>query len=178
MKITTNIINNVKIIETFKFEDFRGSFTKIISKGTLQNDFYNVDEFYYSTSKKDVIRGMHFQLPPFENYKLIYVIRGSIEDVLIDLRKESSTYLNISKICLNESNKLAILIPPGVAHGFKSLENNTTLLYFSNKVFSAPHDSGIHFNSIDYQWDVNNPIVSDKDKKLPSLQEFMKENPF
>ena len=119
MKITTNIINNVKIIETFKFEDFRGSFTKIISKGTLQNDFYNVDEFYYSTSKKDVIRGMHFQLPPFENYKLIYVIRGSIEDVLVDLRKESSTYLNISKICLNESNKLAILIPPGVAHGFK-----------------------------------------------------------
>ncbi len=171
-------ISKLEVFKVFQFEDLRGSFTKIFSKGTFQNDLTNIAESFYTISSKDVIRGMHFQLPPFENYKLIHVIRGSIEDVVLDLRKESSTYLNFYKIELNEKNKLAILIPPGVAHGFKVLEDDTTMIYFSNKVFSSAHDCGIHYNSINYDWRIEKPIVSDKDDNLSPLCEFLKENPF
>jgi dTDP-4-dehydrorhamnose 3,5-epimerase/CDP-3, 6-dideoxy-D-glycero-D-glycero-4-hexulose-5-epimerase len=171
-------INKLEVFKVFQFEDFRGSFTKIFSKGTFQNDLTDIAESYYSISSKDVIRGMHFQLPPFENYKLIHVIKGSIEDVVLDLRKESSTYLDFYKIELNEKNNLAILIPPGVAHGFKVLEDDTTMIYFSSKVFSSAHDCGIHYNSLNYDWRIEKPIVSDKDENLVTLSEFLKENPF
>jgi len=173
-----NIISGLVTLEVFQFEDFRGSFTKIFSEDTFQYGIKNLDEIYYSISNKDVIRGMHFQMPPFENYKLVHVIRGSIEDVVLDLRKESQTYLQTSKFELNDKNKLAIIIPPGIAHGFKALEDNTTVVYLSSQVFSSSHDSGIQFNSFNYNWGIKQPIVSDKDKKLLPLREFLKDNPF
>jgi len=178
MNVNIKEINELKIIEVFKVKDFRGSFTKIFSKDTFQNYINNIYESFYSISSKDVIRGMHFQLPPFENHKLIHVVRGSVEDVVLDLRKESPTYLNIYKIELNERNKLAIIIPPGVAHGFKVLEDETTMIYFSNKAYSSAHDCGIHYNSLNYDWRIEKPIVSDKDENLVTLSEFLKENPF
>ena len=174
----SNIISGINILEVFQFEDFRGSFTKIFSDDTFRCGFKNLDEIFYSISKKDVIRGMHFQLPPFENYKVVHVIRGAIEDVLLDLRKESPTYLQTSKFKLNEKNKLAVLVPPGIAHGFKALEENTTVVYLSSRVFSSSHDSGIKFDSFNYNWGIKQPIVSDKDKELLPLNEFLKDNPF
>ena len=173
-----NLNLELKTLESFQFKDYRGEFTKIFSNGIFQYGFNKVDEFYYSISNKDVIRGMHFQLPPFENYKLVHVIRGSIEDVVLDLRKESQTYLQTSKIELNEKNKLAIIIPPGIAHGFKALEDNTTVVYLSSQVFSNSHDSGIKYNSFNYNWGIKHPIVSGKDKKLLTLNEFLRDNPF
>jgi dTDP-4-dehydrorhamnose 3,5-epimerase len=178
MKLIDTKLNGVFIIENMVFEDQRGTFCKtfnaeFFSKNNLCNNF---KESYYSISQKDVIRGMHFQLPPYEHHKLVYVPHGEVMDVILDLRKASNTFGEYINVNLSAENRNSIYIPKGLAHGFKALKNDTITVYNVSTVYNENSDSGIHWNSFGLDWNVNNPIISEKDQKLTEFNNF--DSPF
>lgn len=174
MKKIPTKIKGVFIIETDSFEDERGSFVK-----TFHIDFFKKNklsttfrESFYSISKKNVIRGMHFHLPPKDHSKLIYVTRGTILDVVVDLRNGSPTYGKYISVELSQKNHKMIHIPTGCAHGFLSLENDTCTVYMQSSAYSPEHDMGIKLDSFGMDWKVKKPIISKRDKDFISLKEF------
>jgi len=167
-------IEGAFLIKNYHFNDSRGVFIKTFDKESIKKKYkkkYVFNEIYYSISKKNVIRGMHFQLPPFDHDKLVSCISGEVLDVIIDLRKSSPSYLVINDQILN-SKGVSLLIPKGCAHGFLSLRENSILAYNVSTVFSEKHDSGLLWNSIGYEWPIKNPIISNRDQSLYSLSEF------
>lgn len=132
----------------------------------------NFKEFYYSISKKNVIRGMHFQLPPFEHVKLVYVSKGRIKDVVVDIRKQSLTYGKYFSIELDEQSAKYLYISKRFAHGFLSLENGSIVNYAQTSCYSKECDSGILYNSIGFDWSIKNPIISDRDMTFEKLIDF------
>lgn len=178
MNILESEFKDVKIIENFDVNDVRGSFIKIFNEGEFNKLNLGTDykEAYYSISKKDVIRGMHFQLPPYDHIKLVHVIKGEIIDVILDLRKNSHTYRKCMAIHLSGNKPKSIYIPKGFAHGFKSLKDNTIMLYNVTSSYNKEHDCGIKWDSIDYDWNVEEPIISCRDTSFLALNEF--DSPF
>lgn len=168
-------IKGVFIIETPAYEDERGSFVKIFNEDIFKNSNLNVTfkESFYSVSNLNVIRGMHFHLPPMDHFKLIYVTDGAILDVVLDLRNESPTYGKYVSLELSSENKKMIFIPNGCAHGFLSLKENTCTVYLQSGVYSKPHDTGIKFNSFNMDWGVENPIISERDKNFVAFKDFI-----
>jgi len=166
-------IPGVLFIENFINKDDRGVFIKPFTSSIYKNNnlYFEIKEIYFSISKKNVIRGMHFQKPPMDCSKLIFITRGKIIDVLLDLRESSPTYKQYIDLTIDSSNN-AILIPPGIAHGFLSLENETTVIYNQSKPYSNNHDEGILWDSFGYNWDVENPIISDRDKNFNPLTHY------
>ena len=126
-----------------------------------------------SLSSKDVVRGLHFQAPPFAQDKLVRVIKGIVVDVVVDIRKNSPTYGQFETYTLTEEKKNMLLVPKGFAHGFVTLEDNTIFVYKCSNVYNKESEGGILWNSLDINWQVENPIVSDKDKILPKFSEFI-----
>ena len=180
MIVEQTALDGVLLIDNFNANDNRGLFVKTFNKDSFKKlsiDF-EIRESYYSVSKKNVIRGMHFQLPPSDHEKLVYVVSGSIIDVVVDLRKGSETYGNYISIELSANNKKSIFIPKGLAHGFKSLEDDTITVYSVATEYNANADSGIRYNSFGFNWQVENPILSERDKEFITLQEFLPINPF
>ena len=173
-------LEGVVIVNNFNASDNRGIFIKTFNK----NDFsennldFEVRESYFSISNKDVIRGMHFQLPPHDHEKLVYVPKGSVLDVVIDLRKNSTTYKQFITVNLSSENKKSIFIPKGLAHGFKSLEDNTITVYNVATEYNSDSDMGINYNSFGFDWEANEAILSNRDKEFLSLQQFCLNNPF
>ena len=180
MKIERTEIEGVFIIDNFNATDERGSFIKTFNSNTFKENGldFKIRESYYSVSKKNVIRGMHFQLPANDHEKLVFVPRGSILDVIVDLRKNSQTYKQHISINLSDKNKKSIYIPKGLAHGFKSLENDTITVYNVATEYSAASDMGIKYDSIGFDWQLLNPIISKRDLGFVSLEQFCKKNPF
>lgn len=172
-KISTNI-QGVYILDNFKASDARGSFTKIYNKQKFEelSLLLDINEIYYSVSNKNVIRGLHFQTPPYEHDKLVKVIKGQVQDVIVDLRKNSNTYGKYISYELSEKTNKAILIPKGCAHGFKCLEDNTIMMYMVSTVYNKEHDSGIKWNSINFNWNIENPIISERDNNFAKLEDF------
>lgn len=178
MNIKPTKFEDVKIIESNSFSDQRGSFTKVFNdedfgKMGLHLEF---QEIYYSVSQKNVIRGMHFQLPPYEHDKLVHVISGSVIDVVVDLRKDSPHYKEYLAVHLTDCLPTALYIPKGFAHGFKSLEDNTIMLYQVTSGYQPQCDSGIAYDSIGYDWGIEEPILSERDRQFIALDKF--ESPF
>lgn len=167
-------IDGVVLIKNNRISDIRGGFLKIFNKEIFLNDKidFHIQESYYSISNKDVIRGMHFQLPPYEHEKMVNVIRGSIVDVILDLRSNSKTYKKYINVELSQENNMGVFIPKGCAHGFKSLEDNTVALYNVSTCYNSIADSGVRYDSFGMEWGVENPIVSDRDKGFKSLSEL------
>lgn len=179
MIIKETAISDVLLIDNYNAEDFRGEFTKILVESELSRRLYEkfeVKEVYYSRSNKNVIRGMHFQLPPYEHNKIVHVIKGKVKDIILDLRKNSNTYGKYIEVDLSEDEKKAIYIPKGCAHGFVSLVDGSCMLYLVSSEYNKEADSGILWNSFGYEWNIENPIISERDKKLISYSEF--ETPF
>ena len=179
------IIENINIegaylIKSFSSIDNRGKFVKTYNNSDFNQNNLNfiIKESYYSINKKDVIRGMHFQLPPYSHNKLVYVSSGKIIDVILDLRKNSKTFLEFCEIHLSENDNTSIYIPSGCAHGFISLKNDTTMVYNVDSEYSRDNDSGLRFDSFGYNWKVKKPILSKRDIKLPNLSNFLTDNPF
>lgn len=170
--------NDIKIIDVFSNQDVRGEFTKLFSHDMYMQAGIDMEikEAYYSVSQKDVIRGMHFQLPPYEHAKIVHVLSGSVLDVIVDLRKRSDTYKKCIAIQLDANKRQAIYIPKGFAHGFKALEEGTVMQYYVSSVYVGEADSGIRYDSIGFKWDCEKPIVSARDKQFVALEEF--ESPF
>jgi dTDP-4-dehydrorhamnose 3,5-epimerase len=123
-------------------------------------------------SNKNILRGMHFQLPPYDHDKLVSCLAGSVLDVVIDLRKKSATYKHFDSFNLNQNDTYTLYIPSGMAHGFLSLEDNSGMLYNTSRVHAPEKDCGIHWNSFDFDWGCDNPIVSIRDQNHTPLDNF------
>lgn len=176
MKFLKTAIPDVIIIEPLIHSDDRGYFTETYREDKLEKVLgykINFCQDQESRSHKDVLRGLHFQIPPFEQTKLVRVIQGAALDIAVDIRVGSPTFGKYVKQVLSEQNKLQMFIPKGFAHGFISLEENTLFTYKVDNIYSAEHDRGIIFNdesiNVDLDIDFQKILISDKDKKLPNL---------
>jgi dTDP-4-dehydrorhamnose 3,5-epimerase len=174
MNIVKSKLDGVLLIEPDIFKDERGDFVKVFHKDMYASHGINTDfkESYYSTSKKDVIRGMHFQTPPHDHAKLVHVTFGSIKDVVLDLRKNSPTYGQFDVFEINADNKKMVYIPSGFAHGFVSLIDNSQVAYLQSTMRVADAEGGIIYNSFGMDWGVSNPILSQRDQTFPTLANF------
>lgn len=146
------------------FDDSRGYFFESFRKDTL--DEWNFVQDNESLSQKDVLRGLHFQAPPYAQGKLVRVIKGAVYDVAVDIRLNSPTYGKHYSLVLSEQNKIQLWIPPGFAHGFLVLEPDTIFSYKCTNYYHKASEGCILWNDPDLniQWNVNNPILSEKDK--------------
>ena len=170
MKISKTFIEDLLVIEPQLFKDERGFFYESYNKKKLYKNikivFVQDNE---SKSTKGVIRGLHFQVPPFEQTKLVRCISGNILDVAVDLRTNSKTYGKSFSIELSSVNNKQLFIPKGFAHGFQVLSNEAIVNYKVDKHYNSDSDSGIIWNdkdlSIDWNLDIK-PILSDKDLNL------------
>ena len=131
----------------------------------------NFKESYYSISHKSVIRGMHFQVPPFAHTKFVYLNQGRIIDVVLDIRKSSPTHGHYFSIELNTENPILIYIPIGCAHGFLSLEDHSMVTYLQTTCYNNECDKGINYNSFGMDWGIENPIISTRDLEFPDFME-------
>ncbi len=174
MNIIETPFEGLYVIETVKFKDSRGSFQKLFNREFFEQNGLECDfcEFYYSVNHKNVIRGMHFQLPPNDHTKLVYVSKGKIIDVVVDIRKDSATFGKHYKIELDDEMGKYLYIPKGFAHGFCSLEEGSIVNYAQTSCYSTVHDCGILQSSCDIDWGIESPIVSDRDLTFKKLSEF------
>jgi len=165
-------------IQNRRFEDERGLFVKTFHKPTFEKLGLHTDfpEEYYSTSKKGVIRGMHFQLPPHDHVKLVYCSSGSVMDVVVDLRKGSPTFGKYAVFEVTSEKNNMIYIPKGMAHGFCALKDQTIMHYKQSTVYSPEHDAGILWSSIDVDWGIDKPVLSERDQGFERFENF--ETPF
>ena len=156
-------------------EDSRGSFME-----SYRSEWFSGVKFIQdneAVSKKGVVRGLHFQRPPYAQTKLIRVIEGEILDVIVDLRKSSETFGKVISVTLSAQNKLQLLVPKGFAHGYATLSDSTTVLYKVDEYYNMNYDTGINPLSdvLDIDWGVD-PILSKKDQNLPDYIDF--QSPF
>ncbi|MBU0631304.1 dTDP-4-dehydrorhamnose 3,5-epimerase family protein [bacterium] len=174
MKIIDTDIIGLKILEPRNFEDSRGRFIKTFNNDLFQTNGLdiNIQESYYSLSHKDVIRGMHFQTPPFDHIKLVYVPFGKIIDVVLDIRKDSPTYGKHFSIELSGENAKVLIIPKGLAHGFKSLQDNTNVTYMQTTGYAPNNDGGLRFDSFGFNWQCEDPKISERDISFETFSEF------
>ena len=160
------------------FGDERGTFIKTFHDTTLKQagiDF-TLRESYFSSSKKDVIRGMHFQTPPHHHAKIVFCPYGAILDVIVDLRKGSPTYGQHFAHELSEANHKAYYIPEGFAHGFQCLTDNCELLYHHTEFYKPDAEAGIKYDDpkINIDWPLPITIISERDLKHPYLNDNFK----
>jgi dTDP-4-dehydrorhamnose 3,5-epimerase len=168
-------LDDVFILQRSIYTDERGSFGKIFNKDTFAQLGLQPLEFrelIYSVSSKNVIRGMHWQAYPYGTAKLISVVQGSILDVVVGIGGKHNTrnYGKTFSVELSATNNKTLLIPDGYAHGFKSLEDNTIVVYLQSQIYSCEHEKGMHYQSFGFDWRIVDPIVSDKDQALPPLK--------
>lgn len=172
MDIQESPISGLFLIRPRVLPDRRGSFAKVFhaetfEKYALRSDFR---ETYYSISHKNVIRGMHFQSPPHDHAKLVYVPAGQIQDVILDLRKASPTFRQHFSTELNSNQGIALYIPQGCAHGFCSLADNTIVTYMQTSEYAPNHDHGIRYDSFGCEWQNDGAaILSDRDLNFPDF---------
>lgn len=171
-------IDGLVLVEPRVFPDDRGFFLESykeseFAKGGLPHRFVQDN---HSLSKKNVIRGLHFQRDPRSQGKLVRVVRGAVWDVAVDLREASPTYKKWRGIELSAENCRMLYVPAGFAHGFISLADDTHLLYKCTEEYDAALDGGIRWDDPDIgvEWPVREPVVSDKDRVLPYLKDLVK----
>ena len=174
MKINNTFIEDLLIIEPQLFKDERGFFYESYNKNNLDINIVFVQD-NESKSYKGVIRGLHFQTPPFEQTKIVRCVSGNILDVAVDLRVNSKTYGKFFSIELSSENNKQLFIPKGFAHGFQVLSETAIVNYKVDNFYNPKSDSGIIWNdkdlSIDWNLDIK-PIISLKDLKLISFKEL------
>jgi dTDP-4-dehydrorhamnose 3,5-epimerase len=181
MEIIQTEIQDLLIIKPKVFEDDRGYFFESYNRQNFLDHGIDVNfvQDNESRSMKNVLRGLHFQKPPFSQGKLVRVMRGSVLDVAVDLRKSSPTYGKWASIVLTDKNKWMYWVPEGFAHGFLTLENNTVFFYKCTNVYNRESEGSIRWNDPDLKIDWRNvvsPILSDKDKISPLFADF--DSPF
>jgi dTDP-4-dehydrorhamnose 3,5-epimerase len=169
-----NIKGLVKVIPTI-YTDKRGYFLENFNKFQYKQGGITVNfiQDNLSFSKKNVIRGLHYQLPPFEQDKLVCVMKGEILDIAVDIRRNSETFGKYEKLILSDTKREQFFIPKGFAHGFLVLSDFAVVQYKISAPYSPKQERGIIWNDSDLNidWQVENPVLSDKDKLLPNLKE-------
>jgi len=177
MEIKEERIKGLFTIQPKVFGDERGYFLETFSQKKYESilSHYNFVQDNLSLSSKGVLRGLHFQKPPFDQGKLVQVIKGSALDVAVDIRKNSPTYGEHVCILLTEKDKNQFWIPPGFAHGFCALEDNTIFSYKCTNYYSPENESSILWNDkiLNIDWTIENPTISEKDKKGTEFLNFV-----
>jgi len=176
MQVSKTPIEGLLVIHPKVFQDERGYFYEPYNKKTF-NEAGITDEFVQdnqSCSQKDVLRGLHFQNPPYVQSKLLRVVQGSILDVAVDIRKSSPTYGKYYEIVLSAKNKTLFYVPAGFAHGFLTLEDHTVLMYKCSGFYNKAAEDALIWNDPDIHinWGVSNPILSEKDKNAKKIKDF------
>ncbi len=176
MKITKTKLDGVVVIEPDVFGDNRGFFMESWNKKKMEEAglFYNfVQDNHSKSTVKGTIRGIHFQKGDKAQAKLVRCIKGVVLDVAVDLRKNSPTFKQWVGVELSAENKKQLLIPRGFGHGFVTLTDDVEFLYKADNYYAPEADAGIRWNDPDIgvEWGVENPILSEKDKKNPFLKD-------
>lgn len=177
MKVENTDIEGLLLIKPNVFKDERGYFFESFNKDKflhagITSEFVQDNQ---SLSQKGVLRGLHFQNPPFEQGKLVRVIKGAVLDVALDIRKNSKTYGNHYAVELNETNQFMLWIPPGFAHGFLTLEDDTIFSYKCSNIYNKSSEDSILWNdpTISINWGIESPLLSEKDKTGKLFQDFI-----
>ncbi|MFP4014193.1 MAG: dTDP-4-dehydrorhamnose 3,5-epimerase [Chitinispirillaceae bacterium] len=181
MEFLETDFDGVFLIKPKVFNDTRGFFLESFSRKKFEDagiscDF--VQDNHSRSTQKGVVRGLHFQKPPTAQSKLVRVTRGAVWDVIVDLRKKSPTFGQWRGFELSERNFHLLFVPAGFAHGFCTLEPDSEMQYKVDSLYSPEHDAGIIWNDpeLSISWPVEEPILSDKDSKLPRLENI--DSPF
>ena len=178
MTIEKTAIEDLIIINPTVFEDSRGYFFEAYNQAKFQENgiSYKFIQDNQSFSKRGVVRGLHLQINPFAQAKLVRVLEGEILDVAVDLRKNSPTYGQHVSVVLSAENKKQLMVPHGFAHGFSVLSETASVLYKVDQLYHKESERGIRYDdptlAIDWQLDLNEVIVSDKDIILPSFKDI------
>tara|TARA_B100000242_G_scaffold294005_1_gene274156 strand:- start:1657 stop:2199 length:543 start_codon:yes stop_codon:yes gene_type:complete len=176
MNVVKMPIEGLLIITPTVFNDSRGYFFESWSENLLQKN--NIELKFVqdneSLSHKGVLRGLHFQNPPYEQGKLVRVIKGAVLDVAVDIRKLSPTYGKYCSVKLSSKNKKIFWIPPGFAHGFLTLENDTIFSYKCTSLYNKSSEEALLWNDADLNidWGIDIPIVSEKDNLAGNFKDF------
>jgi dTDP-4-dehydrorhamnose 3,5-epimerase len=161
-------------LSLYRHNDKRGTFVKSWHLPSLSQYgiAFEILESFWSVSGKGDIRGMHFQIPPHANRKIVSCQQGKVRDVLLDLRNGSATFGESVSLEISENSANAVYIPEGVAHGFQGLENENQLLYYTSYEYSPESDLGVLWNSFGYEWPFPVAEVSQRDRNHPLFDEF------
>jgi dTDP-4-dehydrorhamnose 3,5-epimerase len=176
MEVIKTKIEGLLIINPKVFADARGYFFEsynetVFKQNGIEANFVQDNQ---SLSNTGVLRGLHFQAPPFDQGKLVRVINGAVLDVAVDIRKNSPTYGEYVAMELTEENKTMFYIPPGFAHGFLTLRDNTIFSYKCTNVYNKASEGCVLWNDkdVNINWNISNPILSEKDLVGTPLKEF------
>ncbi len=174
MKIKETKIPGCFILTPMRFKDDRGEFFKVFQSSFFDEMGLETEykEDFYSTSRKNVLRGLHFQLPPHEHVKMVYCVSGRIYDAFVDIRKGSPTFMQWDAVEIDGKNARIIYLDKGIAHGFYVLSQEATVVYKVGSLHSPELDSGIRWDSAGIAWPSDSPILSDRDRHLPALKNF------
>lgn len=182
MQVTETALPGLLIIDPVIFEDERGFFMESYNTSRYQGNgiVAGFVQDNLSQSKKGVLRGLHYQAPPFAQGKLVQVLRGAVLDVAVDIRFGSPTFGKHAAVELSAANKKQLWIPEGFAHGFLALEDDTLFSYKCTNVYSKENDRGICWNdpALGIEWGVSGIQVSEKDAVQPLLAEIKQEFTF
>ena len=177
MKSELTPFDGLHIIHPAVFTDERGYFFESFNMNKFRELTNFKGEFVQdnqSLSRKNVVRGLHFQAPPFAQAKLIRVVRGAVIDFALDIRKTSPTYGKCFSLEINDKNNIALFIPEGFAHGFTSLTDDTVFLYKCSEYYNKESEQTLLWNDpiLNIDWGCKNPIVSEKDKTGLNFNSF------
>ncbi len=177
MQLIETPIKDLFVIQPKVFEDERGYFfesfqSKVFADAGILVNFVQDNQ---SLSQKGVLRGLHFQAPPYAQGKLVRAIKGAVLDVAVDFRKNSKTYGQVFTIELNERNKTMLWVPEGFGHGFSTLEDNTIFFYKCTNYYNKASEACVSWNdpTLNIDWKIENPILSEKDKVGESFKSFV-----
>ena len=178
MKFSKGRLNDIWILEPRVFEDNRGFFMETWSEKEFADhglSYKFVQDNHSASLAKGTLRGIHFQRGDKAQAKLVRCVRGSVLDVVIDLRPSSSTYKKWESVILSEDNKKQLLIPRGFGHGFLTLTDHVVFLYRADNPYAPEAEGGIIWNDpeIGVQWNINNPILSEKDRQNPLFKDVI-----
>jgi len=179
MKFTPLILKGAYVIDHDVKTDPRGAFARTFCRNEFSEAGIEIDfvQFNHSwNTAKGTLRGMHYQLPPFRENKLIRCVSGKVFDVLVDLRKDSPTFLQYVSVELSEENCRSVYIPEGFAHGFQTLSENSQLLYHHTEYYKPSFEGGLRFDDplLGIKWPGDVAVISDRDKSHPLLNKSFK----
>jgi dTDP-4-dehydrorhamnose 3,5-epimerase len=163
------------VIELPHHHDERGEFVKVFQASVARaaHDDPAIAELFWSRSRRGVVRGLHFQVPPHAHTKLVTIIAGQALDAVVDLRVDSPTYGTSVTVALDAATPVGVVVPVGCAHGFQALTDDTVVLYATSTEHHPESDAGVRWDSADVPWPVPDPTTSARDAAFPTLAEFV-----
>lgn len=169
MKFIETLLSGAYIVTPEPFEDDRGFFTRVFCKNEFKETGLKAEFVQINHSKNNLpgtLRGLHYQKPPFAESKLVRCIKGSVLDIIVDIRNGSPSFLKYFQIELSSENMKMLFIPEGFAHGFQTLQPNTELLYHHTAFYTPGYEGAIRYNdpALNIQWPVTTKVISEKDK--------------